>query len=218
MQTIASVSQITSSKPWIETMTEYESVTMKIRNVVKPAFGRYSRLNRTPPYNIPWRLAYDTDGVLGLDGSTQLFAWDGDLENFMKGPCIVLPQPQAYYRDNGFFQDCVAVDPIGRNVSNDLDQYAEFDWVEKFRCYVALKDFGGIQYTGKQAILQKLLQEMDDQEVMIFVFFHAEDDPQHPELIVIDNEADTEDSEDPETTLQRLCEMYAGGKQNTEDT
>lgn len=179
-------------------MTEQEeTVTMEIRKVVKPSFGTYSILQGSPK-NITWRWAYNTSGVLGLDDETKLFAYEGALENLMKGPFIVLPKPQAFYRDNDFFQACVAIDPIGRDVSNAIDEYAHFEWVNKFRCYVALKDFNGIKYKHKQTLMKKLEQEIEEQTLMLCIFFYAEDDETHPELIVIDNKEKTEESEESE--------------------
>lgn len=164
-------------------------VPFQIGDVEKPS-GRYSHLRGVPGAlsdNNLWRWAYDTGDVLGLDNETQLFAWEGKMENFMKGPFIVLPQPASYYRDNEFFQNYVIAERFGPDLVNDIHEYAHHEWVNKLRCYVALEDFNGIEYTDKRALLLKLRQEVRHGNAMFCVFYYVEDDPQNrAELIIID--------------------------------
>lgn len=144
-------------------------------------------------------LAYGTGGVFALDNTTQLFAYHTTiLGDFIQGPFIVLPEKASYYRDNDFFQDYVDIGPDSPRLRSIIKSQTTADDVSNVRCYVALEDFNGIQYSDRRAVIEKLQEDAAINTWLIV--FNKQGDPMHGELIIIDPTF-----EDPEDSADNDC-------------
>lgn len=133
--------------------------------------------------------AYETTGFLGLTQAFECVVWEGTLFNCLTGPFIVLPETASYYRTHEFFQSYVIAEPFGKDILDDIYGYVSEEDTSQVRCFVAMEDFAGIEYSNGPGIVNKIGKDIAEGTLTCCIFVHSKDDPINAELIVIDPKA-----------------------------